>query len=147
MSTETKAEREAQQAESLAYLRRILPPGSTVHTILRHRARSGMFRRISLVVATTDGKGNATVEDITWHAARAWGQPVKQRGKYVQDAGLAVGGCGMDMGFHLVNNLSYTVHGHKDKGRKAIEAGKAGRPFRATKTAFRSGYSLEHRWL
>ena len=142
-----KSEREADRAESLKYLRGILPPGSTVHTILRHRSSSGMFRRISLVVAVVDAKGNATVEDITWHAARAWGQPVKQRGQYVQDGGLAVGGCGMDMGHHLVHNLSYTLHGHKNKGRKAIEAGKAGRPFRATKTAFRSGYSLEHRWL
>jgi hypothetical protein len=89
------------KAESAAYLKTILKPGDEVRTILRSCSRSGMSRRISLVVAH-DGE----VQDVTYHAARAMGEKVKQGGQYVQDAGIVIGGCGMDMGFSLVYNLS-----------------------------------------
>jgi hypothetical protein len=89
------------KAESARDLKKLLKPGDTVKTILRHCSRSGMSRRISCVIAR-DGD----VVDITWDVARAMGDPVKQSGKYVQDAGLQVSGCGMDMGFHVVSTLS-----------------------------------------
>lgn len=60
-----------------------------------------MMRRITVAV----GRGNE-IKDISWEAARVMGDPIKQGGKYVQDAGLAVSGCGMDMGFHVVSTLS-----------------------------------------
>ncbi len=87
--------------DSAAYLKTIIKPGDEVKTILRSCSRSGMSRRISLVVAV-DGD----VQDITWHAARAMGEAVKQGGNWVQDRGLVVGGCDMDIGFHVVYNLS-----------------------------------------
>jgi hypothetical protein len=90
--------------ESATYLLTVLKPGAEVKTILRSCSRSGMSRRISLVVAIEDN-----VQDITWHAARAMGEATKQGGRYVQDGGLVVGGCGMDMGFHVVYNLSRTL--------------------------------------
>lgn len=85
------------KADSAKYLKDLLKPGATVHTILRHVSRSGMFRRISLVY---------NMEDITWEVARLMEEPIKQRGGYVQDAGIGTPGCGMDMGFHLVSNMS-----------------------------------------
>lgn len=92
------------KAESVADLRKLLQPGDTVSTILRSVSRSGMSRRISLVIAREN-----EVVDITWDAARAMGDNVKQGGKYVQDAGMVVNGCGMDMGWNLVYNLSATL--------------------------------------
>lgn len=88
------------KADSAAYLKTILKPGDEVRTILRSCSRSGMSRRISLVVARDN-----EVTDITFHAARAMGEKVKQGGQYVQDAGIVIGGCGMDMGFSLVYDL------------------------------------------
>lgn len=89
------------KADSAAYLKTILKPGDEVRTILRSCSRSGMSRRISLVVARDN-----EVTDITFHAARAMGEKVKQGGQYVQDAGIVIGGAGMDMGFSLVYDLS-----------------------------------------
>jgi hypothetical protein len=87
--------------DSIQHLRGILAPGDKVYTILNNVSRSGMNRRIS--VAIGDGKA---ITNITWHVARALGEPVKNRAGYVQDVGISVGGCGMDMGFHLVYSLS-----------------------------------------
>lgn len=53
----------------------------------------------------------------------------------------------MDMGFHLVNSLSYALHGHKDRGADAIEKSKIGHPFTPRRGHFRAGYSLKHEWL
>ena len=90
--------------DSAVYLKTILHPGDEVKTILRSCSRSGMSRRISLVVAV-DGD----VQDITFHAAHAMGENIKQGGHYVQNGGLVVSGCGMDMGFHVIYNLSRTL--------------------------------------
>jgi hypothetical protein len=89
------------KADAAHDLRELLKPGDTVSTILRHCSRSGMSRRISLVISTADG-----IRDISWLAAKVMDEPIKSRAGYVQDAGIVVGGCGMDMGFHLVHNLS-----------------------------------------
>ena len=163
-------EKMREKAESARYLKTILHPGDEVKTILRSCSRSGMSRRISLVVAV-DGD----VQDITWHAARAMGEAVKQGGNWVQDRGLVVGGCGMDMGFHVVYNLSRTLFpdgfgvacqdcGKRPKSQEdaadAIATGKAGcaakEPFLHTyygrngdKTGWDDdgGYALKQRWL
>ena len=130
-------------AESMATLRKLLRPGTEVRTILRHVSSSGMSRRISLLVVH---KGEIT--DITWDAARVLGYPIRGRAGYVQDVGLTVGGCGMDMGYHLVNSLSYAVHGHKSVGDAVKDNSPAGFPMSKTRPGhFRAGYSLRHRWI
>lgn len=128
-------------AESIATLRKLLKPGTTVYTTVRHVSASGMSRRISLFVAV---KG--TIQPITWDVARALGESVKGRAGYVQDVGLTVGGCGMDMCFHVVNSLSYILHGYASKG-DGVQASKDGRPFKARPGHFRAGYSLTKRDL
>ena len=90
-----KQEQEAEEAAK--YLRKILKPGNTVYTVLRHVSQSGMSRHISLVIVSKkDG-----LRDITWQAARVLGHRRDER-----DGGLKVSGCGMDMGFHIVYSLS-----------------------------------------
>jgi hypothetical protein len=72
--------------------------GATVYTILRSRSSSGMSRTISLVVAV-DGK----MHDITYYAAKALDERlIETNGRRA----IRQNGAGMDMGFHLVYNLS-----------------------------------------
>ena len=92
MSYYTKSERE-EARENIADL---LPPGTTVYTILRHVARSGMSRTIAPLVLP-EGQPRW----IGYSAARVLGD------RYDTNAeGIAVSGAGMDMGFHLVYSLS-----------------------------------------
>jgi hypothetical protein len=90
----TKRE-QAEVEQAKEHLRNWLKPGDTVYTILRHVSRSGMQREIGLYVVRGD-----EVQWLGGWAATALGYRI---GKY---DGLVVGGCGMDMGFHLVYNLS-----------------------------------------
>lgn len=95
----TKKDRE-QQAKSAETLREWLKPGDTVYTVLRHVSRSGMQRRIDLY-AIIGGKP----QWLSYHAAKACGWRVNTNDR----EGIVVGGCGMDMGFHLVYSLSHTL--------------------------------------
>lgn len=134
--------KEKQQAEAITRLREWIKPGDTIHTILRHVSKSGMFRIIELVKIDSDG----SVKAIGWNAADAMGD------KYDRERdGIRVSGCGMDMGFHLVYNLARTLfpdfrcigkdcpsNDHSNertrnycKGRKHSDG----------------GYALKHRWL
>ena len=90
----------------------LLPPGTTVHTILRHVSKSGMSRDISLVILTPDGP-----RDITALAAEAMGSRLSSRVTY---RAIRVGGCGMDMGFHLVYSLGRALYpdGHLCTGAR-----------------------------
>lgn len=88
------------QTEAVAELRGMLPPGTTVYTVLRHVAPSGMTRWISCL-AIVDGK----LINLDWYVERA-GIGSRDR----RHEGIKVGGCGMDMGFHLVYSLSRVIH-------------------------------------
>lgn len=80
-------------------LLKILQPGDTVYCILRHVSQSGMSRRISLYTIQ-DGKPR----NIDSLAADAIGW---RRNDYA--GGIVVSGCGMDMGWHLVDALSHSL--------------------------------------
>lgn len=122
-----KAGKELYREQAKEQLRNILKPGDTVCTILRSCSRSGMSREISLVVVK-DGE----TCDITYLAARAMSDRVGKR------EGIIVGGCGMDMGFHLVYNLGYTLW---PKGTPEPHGTRNGVPDRD------GGYALKHRWI
>ena len=94
MTKYSKSERET----ALERLRERLKPGDTVYTILRHVSRSGMLREISAVVIR-----GGHILNLSHTAAPACGLRIGKRG------GLVVGGCGMDMGFHLVYSLSSAI--------------------------------------
>lgn len=157
----TKQERE----EALAQLRGWLKPGDTVYTILRHVSRSGMQREIGLCVPLKGGDGKEpTFIHPNYSASRVLGERQGKRD------GLIVGGCGMDMGFHLVYNLGYNlfpqgfgelgereVNGVKERRRPATPEEAAqmvaegwqffGRNGDRSGWDSDGGYALRHRWL
>lgn len=94
----------------------------TVYTILRSVSASGMTRHLSLVVAGIGNDGAPALYDITYHAAKVLGDKLQDHKGHRT---IKVNGCGMDMGFHLVYELSSVLFAGQD----------------------RAGYVLSHRWL
>ena len=143
----TKAQ-QAERAEAVERLREWLKPGDEVYTILRHVSRSGMSRSISLVIGSEDGPS-----DISYLAARALGDKVDER-----HGGVKIGGCGMDMGFALVYNLSAALFpdGFECIGEGSPERWGSRCPSNDHSNGDRDyaphhhgsgGYALRHRWL
>ncbi|AYD82169.1 hypothetical protein KNU13_gp83 [Gordonia phage Turuncu] len=122
--------------EALDRLREILPPGSTVVTIVKHVTASGMGRTIQPVTVY-----NGAVFDLTGYVARVvgWKVDTDRGGVYVQ-------GCGMDMGFHLVYTLARTIYGHltPEQIRDTRPGDKLPHPWESTTDA---GYLLTHRGI
>lgn len=148
----------AERADALAFFRKHVSPGDTLHCILRNVSRSGMQREIGLVLILADG--------VTLHPNHSGAVLTGYRtGK--RD-GIIVGGCGMDMGFHLVYSVSRTLF---PDGfgvlSQPLESGERVRPASREEAArmvsegviFRGrnqditgwdddgGYALKHRWL
>jgi len=82
----------------------------TLYTKLDSVSRSGMTRKI-------------TVLDIEGETPSYWNYYVSEvlNMKLDKNGSLTVKGCGMDMGFHLIYNLSLALHG--------------------------DGYKIKHRWI
>jgi hypothetical protein len=90
--------KEAEQAEAIVNLKQLIKPGDTIYTTLRHVSRSGMQRVIDLnVIIDNEPRW------IGYTAAKALGD------RYDDRQGIVTDGAGMDMGFHLVYNLSRTL--------------------------------------
>ena len=98
--------------------------GDTIYTVLRSVAPSGMSRTMSLKVAK-----NGKIQDLTYYASVVLDYPlVEVNGSRA----LRVGGCGMDMGFHVVYSLARGLFRDKYEGQPdAVDA----------------GYSLSQAWL
>lgn len=132
--------KQASMLEAQETLRDMLKPGTKVYCILRHVSASGMTRNISLVVKGT--AGSEGVDNITHLAARAMGEtPREYRGNWV----IRVGGCGMDMGFHLVYNLGRYLFPNGFIPSEAGLYGRNGVP--PTEVDPDGGYALRHEWL
>lgn len=110
------------QDECRERLLQLLKPGDYIYTVLRHVSSSGMFRAIDLyVVAPYESQGGVKRHEpfcISWHAANVMGWTRSKR----YDGAIEVNGAGMDMGYHLVHNLSYRMFDG-------------------------NGYALNHRWI
>ncbi len=93
--------------EARERLLEILRPGDTVYTIIRHVSSSGMTRHISPILLSNgeDGQG-VNIFHLDALAAKALEWPDMY---YKDKQGIKVEGCGMDMGFHLVYELSCTL--------------------------------------
>lgn len=130
--TTKNARKEAEREDARTRLLSMLKPGDRVYTVLRHVSSSGMSRRISLVIPTTDHDGKPAVTSIDWLAARVLSYRQHDKG------GLMVSGCGMDMGFHVVYALGSALWPDgtpEPHGRRNGEPDTAG------------GYALRHEWL
>lgn len=139
-----KAAKAREQEEAREKLRKLLPPGSMVRSILRHVSRSGMVRHIDFYAfpANSDsGRGGADTYYLSGYIAAALGY------RRTRSGALIVGGCGMDMAYHIVHSLSYALHGMTDEGSKAQEAGRNGWCFDPEPGQYRAGYSLRHESL
>lgn len=135
----TKA-KQAEKNRAMEYLREAAPIGSTLYTIVTHVAASGMSRSIRVLTI----RDNAP-RDVSYLAAKVLDYRLDEK-----NGGLRVGGAGMDMGFHVVNSLSYALHGFEKK--RCAEHANSDAPSvsgRSCGTAecFEPGYTLTHRWI
>ena len=139
--TKKELKEEARQ-DALKRLREHLKPGDTVSTVLINVSRSGMYRRIKLLISTPDGPWN-----ISHLAALAAGF---KECDCDGSASLGVGGCGMDMGFSVVYSLSWALF---PAGIECCNLIKrhcySNDHFNGVKAAHHKdgGYALNHRWI
>ena len=101
--------------EAIKRLKEEIKKGDTLYTQLNHVSQSGMTRHISV----RQIKKNYPLD---WtrlvSIALDWKEAKNRFGNY---NGIKVGGCGMDMGFHLVYTLSNVL--------------------------YNDGYAIKHSWL
>jgi hypothetical protein len=119
--TKTLSKREAKLLDRNYSIEQLLThyvrEGDTVYTVIRSVSSSGMSRTMSIKIVR-DGR----IDDITFNVAHALDYPlVEVNGSRA----IRVGGCGMDLGFHVVYSLSSVLFAGQD----------------------RAGYVLNHRWL
>lgn len=114
-------------------LRAILKPGDTVWCILRHVSSSGMSRRISFVKFV---KSRITKKIEPYYLDHKISDLLDLKLSDVD--GLVVGGCGMDMGFHVVYNIGAKIW---PDGTPKPHGSRNGKPDSD------GGYALKHRWL
>jgi hypothetical protein len=131
-----KQQRDQDLKETTTQLRKWCRPGTRVYTTVTHVAASGMSRRIRVFVI----RKNEPKEISGWvgHLLGC---------KRHNDGGLVIHGCGMDMGYHIVMQMSYALHGRDSVGAEARAAAEQGRFFQPRPGNYRSGYSLIHNWL
>jgi hypothetical protein len=93
----------AEQAEGMGALREYVTEGVTIYTIIRSISRSGMSRRLSVIVFRDNEPFS-----LDWAVSRALDYPLR---RVVE--GIRVDGCGMDMGYHVASSIASAV-GVKD---------------------------------
>lgn len=79
--------------------------GNIMYTKLNHVTKSGMTRFIS-VICIIDNRPY----DYSYRVSKILDSKISNL-----HGGIKVGGCGMDMGYHLVSNLSYALYETDDK--------------------------------
>lgn len=129
--------------DARAQLRAILPPGSTVYTVLRHVSASGMSRDIACYAAPGDGERDPRW--ITWWVATACGFRWNDDREAVR-----IGGAGMDMGFAIVYDLAHVLYpdGFECAGERCPSNDHSnGDRDHTPHHHGNGGYALRHRWL
>lgn len=130
---------EQEKKEALEQLRKYVKAGTTIYTILRHVSASGMMRTIDVFVL-----GSAYTEEVrplrlTYWVAVALGYSMDKK----RD-GLQVGGCGMDMGYHVAYSIGSVVFGRgKEAQAYGYHTGRNG----VKEAETDGGYIVKHEWL
>ena len=106
MTTATDKQLDREYAVS-KLLEHYVREGATVYTVQRSVSASGMTRHISLFVAN-----EGEINEITYYAAQALDEKLHMSKGH---RSIRVGGTGMDMGFHLVYNLSSVLFHGQDR--------------------------------
>lgn len=102
-----------------------------IYTTLRRVSSSGMSRVIACYIMGRDGN----MVNASWSIAKILRERIKRTDC---GEGVSVGGCGMDMGFHIVYNTGASLW---PKGTPKPHGTRNGEPDRD------GGYAIEHRWL
>lgn len=119
----TNTQKDLKKSEAIEHLKKLLKPTDTVYTVLRHVSGSGMTRDITAIaIIINERTGKAMPLNISYYVADALGWTFKD-----DNSAVRVGGCGMDMGFHLVYTLASVLF------RDDMEND--------------AGYSLNQKWL
>ncbi len=88
-------QKQAEQADAIATLKSMgIADGTTIYVCLKSVSKTGMSRRVGVYVVV-DGR----ILRIDYHVSKALGLPLN-------DNGVLIKGCGMDMGFWLSKRLS-----------------------------------------
>ena len=139
------SKKEKAVAKTVLELRELLKPGDTVYTKLNHVSRSGMTRSIEVMVFRDNEPIN-----LTWRVSEILDYKIHNK-----HYGLKVGGCGMDMGFHVVYSLSYALYGfgyeciqdEETRCPAAYHTNSREWPRKKFEGLHKDGYALRHRWL
>lgn len=132
---------QADRREAWQRLRDTLEPGDTIWTTVLHVSRSGMTRDIQCFVIRDNEPRNlsrliALATGFRFH-----------RDRYA----VRVGGCGMDMGFHIVYSLARSLwqeSGFECTGDRCPSNDHSnGDRNREPHLHSDAGYALHHRWL
>ena len=130
---------ENRKVECLEVLNELIKPGDKIYCNMRRVSRSGMFRAISLHIVTAHG-----IRDISSYA----GDLMENYNKKYYACSMS--GCGMDMGFALVYNLSRALYGKGfeciGKGCPSNDHSNGDRDY-TPHTHMDGGYCLKHEWL
>ena len=109
-----KALEKQQAIDSLKNIFALMPPEKRViYCVLRSVSKSGMSRTIDFFTIDNDRP-----QHLSGLIKMALGY------RWAKNGGLVVGGCGMDMGFHVVYTVSSVLHG-----------------------GARGGYEIKHQWI
>ena len=105
------------QKEAITKLKELLKPNDTIYCILTKLSNSGCYRHINFY-KFYNSKSNLVINKywLSFLISIALKLPLKEKTNSV-----GIGGGGMDMGFHIVYELSYLL--------------------------FKDGYKLNHEWL
>lgn len=103
------------QDDAIKFLKTKIKKGSILYTQLNHVSSSGMTRHISV----RQIKNNYPL-NWDYQVSIAVGIPIAKN-RFGGQNGLKIGGCGMDMGFHLIYTLSQKL--------------------------FDDGYAIKQKWL
>ena len=94
-----------EKQEAIDNLKRLFEKEKQIYTICRNVSRSGMSRDISFIVF----QNNKPVH-ISYWLHKAFGYKLAGKNQYTA---LKIGGCGMDMGYHVVNTVSRLLYADK----------------------------------
>ena len=97
---------EERREELVKRLRPFFRKNSTAYCSLKKCSNSGMYRHIQ-ILATKKSR----LYNLSYDVAELCGFTWKEKTNSV-----GVSGCGMDMGFHIVNSLSYHLYPNKERG-------------------------------
>lgn len=128
-----KAEgKRARQRYACRELRKLLGPGTTVYTVLRHVARSGMSRNIDCFAMRRRRGHSCVPRCISMLVSDAIDYPT------ASDGSVKVGGSGMDMGYAIVYALGSALW---PDGTRKPHGTRNGEPDST------GGYALHHEWI